>query len=73
MVLDSELANGARFTSQSGCTSQAIPKVAYSSINLNAKPASPQEFTENKSTSSSDATTITDENVSTCNTLAISP
>lgn len=72
IILDSALANGARLT-QSGCTSLAIPKGVYNSINLNAKPASPQELTENKSTGSSDATTITYENVSPCNTLAISP
>ncbi|KAL2460770.1 Growth-regulating factor [Abeliophyllum distichum] len=57
IIMDSEL------VSVAPSTSRIMPKgSSHISINLNAKPESPQEFTENKSTSSSDATTITDEN-----------
>ncbi|KAK6119405.1 hypothetical protein DH2020_046857 [Rehmannia glutinosa] len=48
-------------------SSSAIARIIDNSINLNTIPASPQHITANNSTSSSsDATTITDENISFC-------
>ncbi|KAK6162406.1 hypothetical protein DH2020_002247 [Rehmannia glutinosa] len=54
-------------TARKARSSSAIARILDNSINLNTIPASPQHITANNSTSSSsDATTITDENISFC-------